>query len=239
MAKRTVSDYRSDIRTQLDLDESDLPDAMLDTFIRAGARYAQRWNQGLWPFYEMSWTYSWPADTASQTLTQIEDGSTDLINKVRYLRSDDVRTFSYLSEQDFHKTIQRDNSNGGIPYVWSPSANGETITLFPQPSAITEVDVDGWKKASDWVSDGAPGESDMPEQFDEAVFAYACGMAYQSQDEGQTAVFWLNMADVHLSQLEDEFDAGPPVDMIMNGGAISQWRPETPGRLRFDFEVGL
>ena len=129
MPKRTVSDYRSDIRTQLDLDETDLPDAMLDTYIRAGARYAQRWNQGLWPFYETSWTYAWPASTATATYATIQGASTEEIYKVRYVRSDDVNVFQYLSEADFHRRIDRDNANSSTPRIWSPDRAGTQMTL--------------------------------------------------------------------------------------------------------------
>lgn len=236
---KTVDDFRTRIRAIIDLDASDLPDAMLDEFILQGARYAQRWNQAQWPFYHTSWTHTWPADTATQTLVQIQGSSDDVVDSVRYVRSDDVRLFKYLSESDFHRLIDRDNTSSGVPSVWSPSLSGTEMTVWPAPSVATEIVVYGFKSPSNWVSEGAGGVSDMPEEFDDAILAYALGKTYASQDEGQTSVFWLNMADVHLTQLEDRYDSGPPVDLVMNGGAVSSWMPETPGRLRFDFEVGF
>ena len=237
MAKMTVQEYRDTLRQVIDLDATDLPDALLDTFMTQGARYAQRWNQGLWPFFRDSWTYTWPSGSASQTLTQIEDGDTAEINLIEYVRSDDRREFLFLSELDFHRQVSRDSTTTGQPYLWVMSSDRLSVTLYPTASADTSVDFYGWRKAQDWVGDGAGAVSDMPEQFDDAIFAYAMGKVYAQQDEGQTSVFWLNMADVHLVALEDEFDQAAPVDRVMN--SIPQAHSTWPGgRVPYDFEVG-
>ena len=237
MAKLTVAEFRTQIRDVLDLDASDLPDALLDQFLIQGMRYAQRWNQGLWPEYENTWTFTLTSGVDTYTLTDLasNDANGYLIGNVRDVRSDDRKSFVYLSRDDFDRQVSRDNTSSGSPSIWSP--RGTSIRVFPTPDAAYEIDVFGWRKPVNWVSEGAGGVSDLPEEFDDAILAYALGMAYAQQDEGQTSVFWLNLADVHLVQLEDAVDQMPPVDLVMNGRPRYVWAVETPGRIPFTFEV--
>lgn len=238
MAKLQVSDYRARIREIIDLDESDLSNTMLDLFITQGMRYAQRWNQGLWPFYENRWTYELVAGTHTYThaLLESNDGNSYTIAHVRDARTDDLKQLVYLSRSDFEQQVKRDNTTSGEPRVWTP-ATQNSIRFWPTPDANTEVDLYGWREPTNWVAEGAGGVSDMPEDFDDAILYYALGQTYAQQDEGQTSVYWLNMADVVLVALEDKYDQLPPVSAVMNGRPGWVWESETLGRLPFDFEL--
>jgi hypothetical protein len=236
MAKLTLQEYRDTIRSVIDLDELTLNDTLVDLFVTQGMRYAQRWNQGLWPSYGHTWTVTLTSGTRDYTYDTLEvgDASSYTIAHVRDVRSDDRNSFVYLSRPDFDGQVARDSTASGSPYVWSPR-DSDTIRFYPEPNAAIAVDIFGYREGTNWVALGT--ESDLPEMFDDAILAYALGKAYAQQDEGQTSIFWLQMADVHLTQLEDMFDQPPPVDMVMNGRPISLWSAETPGRLPYDFEI--
>lgn len=237
MAKLTVQNYRDRARTIIGLDSNDLGDDLLDLFLTQGMRYAQRWNQGLWPAYLNTWTATLVADQADYTLTALaaNDGNNYTIAHIRTIRSDTSNRFTYLSREDFDRTIARDHTASGNPYVWSPR-DSDTIRLYPTTDSVITVDIHGWRDPENWVDDGTGGVSDLPEEFDDAILAYMLGKVYAQQDEGQTSVFWLQMADVHLAALEDAVDQPPPVDMAMNSVPADLKRHDASGRLPFDFE---
>lgn len=236
MAKLTVQNYRDRSREIVDLESSELTDALVDLWLKEAAQAAQNWNQGAWPFYKKIWTVTWPASTASQTLTQLDalHGETETIREIIGMRSDDRRKFAYMSRDDLYQWVARDNTSEGTPWLWSPW--NDDIRIFPTPSGATDIDILGWQAHDDWVADGAGGESDMPEDFDYAILSFLLSRIYSWQDEPQTSVFWLQNAQLKLEQLEDKYDSMPPVDMVLNGSAIPRWTPETPGRIPFDFE---
>lgn len=238
MAKMTVADYRSIIRSVIDLEIADLPDALIDHFLRESARRAQRWNQGQWPFYKHEWTVTWPDATAVQTLTELNGlhGDTEQIGLVYAVRSDDYRWFKYLSHSDFARRIERDDTTSGTARAWVPLGR-HSIRLWPTPSPALNVTLFGWQEGSEWVSGGAGSTSDMPEDFDDAIFNWAMGRIYATQDEPQTSLYYMNTSDMILSELEDKYDASPPTDLVMNGEPAQYWFPETPGRAPYDWEI--
>lgn len=237
MAKMTVQDFHNRIREIIDLEVADLSDALLNLFLTQGMRYTQRYNQGLWPQYEYTWTVALTSGTRDYTFGDLEAGDTNsyTIAVIRDIRSDDRSKFIYMDRGEFDVRFARDITTAGPPYVWN-LRDSDTVRFFPEPDTNVTVDVLGWREATNWVDEGTAGTSDLPEDFDDPILAYAMGQVYAQQDEGQTAVFWLNMADVHLIGLEDKYDASVPTDMAMNERPSYLWRPETPGRPPFNFE---
>lgn len=238
MAKLTVQNFRDRLRDVLDVGTGDLTDTVADLFLTQGMRYCQRYNRGLWPFYENTWTFNTVADQKDYAFTAVQanDPNSYKIAQIASVRSDDKKKFTWMSRNDFDRDIARDTTAKGTPRVWSVR-DYTTLRLYPTPNDVVAVDVHGHRTPTNWIAIGGGSTSDMPEQFDDVILCYALGKAYAQQDEGQTSLFWLQIATAMLEELETLYDSPPPVDSAMNSRPWGpSWRPETPGRLPFDFE---
>lgn len=221
MAKRQLSNYRTDIRAITDLDSTDLPDATLDMFLRDGARYAQRFNQGLWPFFEELWTFDTVDEQAAYDMdTEVaEDHASDyLVAQIRTVRRDDLTLIPW-NRDTYERTVRVDATTEGKPSYWT--LWGENLTLYPVPDGIYTLTVRGWRKGMNWIGDGTTATvvSDMPEEFDDAILQWALGDTYAHQDEPATSLYYHNRADLTLTQLEDQYDQSIPTDIVMNRGS--------------------
>jgi hypothetical protein len=112
----TRQNIRDNVRTQLDLDEDDLPNALVDLYIdEAFERTIALENR--WPFYESSWDATVPADTESVEL----DVTVEQIASVRETTYD--RPLLHLSH-DVAEENFRGIMDAGAPAffsIWSGS----------------------------------------------------------------------------------------------------------------------
>lgn len=214
----TLSEMRNIIRLTLDLDETDLPDSLVDEWVRDGADRCQSHRQ-TWPFYEDTFTFSTVADQATYTLAAIAaaDGEGDTIAEIRQLsgQNDDLK-WQDVSDRD--RLVPLSSSSTGTPTHWSQWANGDVV-LYPTPATVIEHQVRAYKEPSDWVADGAAATSDMPKPFDSAIINWAIGRAYAQQDDPASAVYYADLSNLRLEELTRRYnDPSPAVDVIMNGG---------------------
>lgn len=213
----TLTDFRQLVRTHLDLDDEDLPDLLVDEFIRDASQRAQYHRH--WPFYSTVWTFETAIGEASYPLANFTHATNaeyvcDEIVKVRGDNRELQRQEAYRAE--LYNPL--DSVSTGDPMYWSMWGL-DVIDLDPVPTRVETITVRGYRKPVDWVSIGAAATSDLPEPFDRAILEWALGRAYAHQDEPDTSVYFLDMSDGRLTELRKRFDdVGPAEDIVFNGG---------------------
>lgn len=209
----TVEQFRSLIRDTLLLDSTDLPNGILDEWIRDGATRAQTRRQQ-WPFFEKNWSFTTQANKSIYTLAEAKGVSTYDIAEIRQVRgpSWELR-WQDITTRD--RLRSKDSNSAGSPKYWSQWSNGDLI-LDPTPVAAETFDIRGYQLPKDWVA--ANETSDMPKEFDTVILNWAIGRAYAQQDEPQMAVYYADLSDLRLRELTKYFDDPSPAHNVTMGG---------------------
>jgi hypothetical protein len=66
-----------------------------------------------------------------------------------------------------------------------------TIKLYPTPSTVQSLTVDGFRSADTWPTT-AGSIADLPRVFDEAICWFMLAKYYTSQEDAQLAAFYMN-----------------------------------------------
>lgn len=173
-----LQELRAAVRSQLDLDEEDLPNGLLDLYIAEG--FDQTINlEKRWPFYETSWSVS--ADETGPGVAPINlAGIASVI--------DDETQFPLLWVS--HQLAEENFSSLGTGQPKYFSMWGGGIYLWPSPPAARTVTIRGWRLPTAWVAEGAAAEADADSRLHLPLIHYACSRAYaQQEDEVLTAVY--------------------------------------------------
>ena len=147
-----LAKFRELIRLTLDLDAADLPDTLVDEWIRDGSTRAQTRRQQ-WPFYEQDWTFTVTSGQSTYTLAAVKGSSDYDVGEIRQVRgpSRELR-WQDITTRDTIR--QRDMSTQGTPYHWSQWHNGDLI-LDPAFSKYSFIE-DQYSRFKDFVSVKSP-----------------------------------------------------------------------------------
>jgi hypothetical protein len=170
-----LQQLRDAIRTQLDMDEEELPNALLDSYLQEGyTRTIAMENR--WPFFETVWpvgstgttTIDIPPDcNASQITTLIDDVTGYRLMQVSNEIAEDNFVASATITQPIYYTI------------W-----GSQITLWPHysgdPRSFT---LRGYRLERNWIGDGAGAEVDADPRLHMLLVHYAIALAYAQQED--------------------------------------------------------
>lgn len=170
----TVQNLRDLVRTQMDLDEEDLPNELLDGYIREGYDETVA-VEGRWPFFESSWSV--PLETATSTSIARPD---DLQVAVSVVDSSTGVRLTQIAH-DVAEDNQFATRAAGEPCLWSTWAG--RIYLWPIPDGDRTVLIRGFRKPSDWVGQGAGGVVDADERLHRVIVHYAVSRAYAQQED--------------------------------------------------------
>lgn len=221
----TLDQLRVYVRQHLDLDESEVPNSLLDVWARDATIKIAR-TRKRWPFFECSWVLpvvSGQADYAISDLSPDCDEITSIVRNDRRLifMGRDEAEAAYLPYQ---------TSSGFVSYynVW-----GDNLRLYPTPSGVDTLDLRGYRKVNDWVADGAGAVPDFPEDFHDAVRLYLLGMAYMQQEDPEMASQFINAFNAEMDVLKKQYgDAPGAYPLVLGGGP----RVRRPSRMHFPFD---
>jgi len=173
-----LQQLREYVRVQLDVDEEELPNALLDSyFTEAFLRTISMENR--WPFYESRWTVNKVADTATIPLP-IDCDAAGIVALID-------QTNGYRLMQVGYE-LAEDNFVG----MWSSSSNpmyysiyGNALTLWPTPPTdfARQFSLRGYRLPQDWVSQGAGSEPDCDVRLHQLLAHYAIALAYAQQED--------------------------------------------------------
>lgn len=217
MAAMTASAIRSFVRTHLDVDSDELPNELLDLFMRDGAiriisffDESPVWLQSEYYFYTV-------ADQQAYDL----DSTAGMTSPTPLQSVDDVRGANFSLTPRDHRQIRseyRDDAPSGRPQAFSQW--GRTLYLWPAPATtndyfwVTGIRQPDW----DWVtsSDQTP---DMPEEFHPLIAQWALSRSYAQQDDPEMANFYRSEFSTELKNLAKRWRGTVTAQpLIMNGG---------------------
>jgi len=172
-----LQDLRDYVRTQLDVDEEELPNALLDAYISEGFERTIS-LEVRWPFYETRWSVSYlPADRVVFLPDNCDPaGIMALVDM-----STGVRLVQIANE------AAEDNFIGGQSGSATPatySIYGREIMLWPSPGeSERQYHLRGYRLSADWMLGGAAAVPDMDARLHILLAHYAIALSYAQQED--------------------------------------------------------
>jgi hypothetical protein len=214
---QAIRDY---VRGHMDLDIEDLPDVVLDVFIREGSKRIER-AEARWPFYEETFTLTTTVGTSDYDFSTIASNVDEIASIVgprwtlRQLGRDE-------GDSDYPLNI---TSSGEPAYfsVW-----GSTLRLYPVPDTSYNLVIRGYRTANDWVADGSGAEPDLPSDLHNTVAQWALARAYAQQDDPEMAALFERQFADEIALFRRRFNDAPRMQpIVLNGHTTSPqpWRP--------------
>jgi hypothetical protein len=169
---QSLRDY---IRMQLDMDDEELPNPMLDSYLNeAYTRMIAMENR--WPFFEARWDaakiagetdIALPADCDPSGLFSVIDATNGM------------RLVQVANEQAEDNFAQIATTTMPVYYtIW-----GGVLRLWPDPGTDRSVRLRGYRYAKDWMLAGAGAEVDADPRLHILLAHYAIALAYAQQED--------------------------------------------------------
>lgn len=224
MAYQTMiaTTLRQTVRDITDLDADDLPDSLLDLFIRDGY-YRILDIEKRWPFLETSFTFNtvigqraytianFTADPISQVVSIVDNSDTgDRLDMIGY----------DMGEATWNGTT--DTNGDPIFYaVWQGQ-----IHLFPKPDNVRTLTCRGYREPIDWQTSG--GAVDAAPSLHFPLVYYAVSRVYQRLEDAQMAAVYKQSFDEGVSLARNN------IMKPTSHGQLIMAHGQTKGRPTFD-----
>lgn len=206
----TLAEVREKVRLQTDNDSTDLPDGILDGFIREGfdrTFAAER----LWPFFEYTWTIALvDGDTTIEMPT-----SPEVAFITRLVDTDDSVILGQIPQSSAEDSFVGGATSSSPQFfsVW-----GTTMSLWPQPTAgARNYRMRGYRKPL-WTTNPT-SEMDGDARLHLAIFHYATSLVYAQLEDGELEQMYLQRWAAHTEAVRRDImrpDFHEP--LILNGG---------------------
>lgn len=176
-AQMTAAALRQTVRDITDLDQEDLPDALVNLYLRDGY-YRILDIEKRWPFLEKTFTFNTVADQRAYTISSFTaDPIAQIVSVVDNtnvgLRLDMV---SYdMAENTYVGSY--DTSGDPLFYaIWEGK-----IHLFPKPNNVRTLTVRAYREPIDWIT--TEGNVDASPSLHFPLAYYACSRVYQRLED--------------------------------------------------------
>lgn len=222
-----LATIRSRVRVLLDVDDTEVPDELIDQWCREGSRRIHA-AADRWPWFEKTWTFTTTSGQAEYVLSS-EVGSD--VDRVSHVRGDN-RELREISIEDADAFWQRNISTSSDPthYV----LREQKLILFPTPSRAESIMVRGYRTLTDWVDTGAGGTPDFPDQFHNTVYLWVVSRAYAMQEDEQFSMHYFDMFQNELDMLSAREVGRPTQQPVVLSGGRHVGYPS--GALRYPFD---
>lgn len=221
----TLDQMRIYVRQHLDLDESEIPNELLDVWARDASIKIAR-TRKRWPFFETSWILTTTSGVRDYSLSALSPTPDEVVSIVR-----NDRRLTFMGRDEAEAAyLPYQTSQGFVTYfnVW-----GDTLRLYPTPDMADTLYLRGYRKVNDWVAGGAGAVPDFPDDFHDAVRLYLVGMAYLQQEDPEMAQQFISAFNAEMDVLKKQYgDAPGAYPLVLGGGP----RVRQPGRLHFPFD---
>lgn len=163
----TLQELRDLVRSQMDVDELELPNSVLDVWFREGFTKAIA-AERRWPFYASDWAIVFTDGVATRP-ADLDDPESVRVGTTRLHRIEQFEGEDYFG-----------SSTGEASY-WSEW--GESLHLWPATTGTATATVRGFRKPTDWVATGAASVVDADTRLHMAPAFYALAQAYLQQED--------------------------------------------------------
>jgi len=209
----TLTDLRTQVRNMVDLDETDLPDSVVDQFAREGFERIYMLERR-WPYLQQSYTLSTVAAQQNYTIANIGD-IREIISIIDDTASGNRLT---LIPYDEAERIWLANTNvPGRPYFYSFWDN--QLQLWPKPDIVYNLVLRAYRNpVYTWLTDTAE-EIDLDVWFHALLPYFVLGRIYQRQEDAELSAMYFRTFEegVGLAR-RDLMKASSAQPVIMSGG---------------------
>lgn len=223
----TLDQMRVYVRQHLDLDESEIPNSLLDVWARDASIKIAR-TRKRWPFLETSWEITTVPDQRDYAISALSPTCDEIISVVRY-----NNRLQFMGRDQAEAAYLPYQVNSGYPMfynVWN-----DTLRIYPTPTTVETLYLRGYRKVTDWVADGSGAVPDFPDEFHDAIRLYLVGMAYLQQEDPQMAQQFIGAFNSEMDLLKKQFgDAPGAYPLVLGGGP----RIRLHDGLRYPFDNG-
>lgn len=177
----TATSLRQTVRDITDLDSDDLPDSLLNLYIRDGY-YRILDLEKRWSFLEKSFTFSTVAEQRDYTIANF---TADPISQVvSIIDSTGVGTrLDMVGHDTAEQTYMGSYDTSGDPLFYSVWEG--KVHLYPKPNNVRTLSVRAYREPIDWQTTG--GAVDASPNLHFALVYYACSRVYQRLEDAVMA----------------------------------------------------
>lgn len=235
----SVQDLRTYVRQFIDVDVTDIPDTMLDFWIRDGFNRLMGSAKLSWPFYLVGGTEShYSINTAigvqsyvlPPVMVQGAPAPVPVTNIVAI--QGPHWELGYSDQGALESTFPAAFIQSAEPErfsIW----NGK-VTLWPIPNSVYALNIRAYRDPVDWVSLGAGGVVDAPDDFGMVLASYVLSQGWAQQTALDMASYWETQFEKGAAELRGNYVRTlMPQGMVLNGGRVTR---QLQPRLRFPFE---
>lgn len=164
-----LQQMRDAVRAQLDLDEEDLPNVLVDSFLEE-AQQQTLVKENLWPFLQSAWNVNATDDGAPVPLPPNVDAIESVVD------SEGNKLFDVSHE--YAEQYYASQTGSALLYsLW-----GGNMYLWPKPEVEVAYTIRGWRVPA--PLDGvASAEPDCDVRLHLPMVHYACSRAYAQQED--------------------------------------------------------
>jgi hypothetical protein len=209
----TLTTLRTQVRAMADLDEEDLPDAIIDQFAREGFQRIYALERR-WPYLQESYTFNTVASQREYTISTIGD-IREIISVV-----DSSTSGNRLTLIDYNNAEDIWLGNTDVPsrpYFFS--FWDKKLQLWPKPDAIYPIVLRAFRNpVYTWLSN-TEETIDLDEWFHALLPYFVLARVYQRQEDAQLSQMYLNSFEqgVGLAR-RDLMKASSSQPVIMSAG---------------------
>jgi hypothetical protein len=206
-----LQDIRDYIRMQLDMDEEELPNSMLDSYVdEAYNRTISMENR--WPFFEARWTAT-KIGADPSVLLPLDCNASGLTTVIDDLSG--IRLVQVSNEQAEDNVTHLTQTTNPIYYsIW-----GSDLALWPNPDNDRLLRLRGYRNPAEWMRGGAGAQPDCDVRLHQLLAHYSIALAYAQQEDEV-------LEDVYMKRWQASFSAAHNAicsprhhrPIILNGG---------------------
>jgi hypothetical protein len=214
-----LQDVRDAVRAQADLDSEDLPDPVLDAFIREGFDRTFSLEQR-WPFFENTWSLVTPGGTQ-----QVPLPPTPKIAHVLHMRNTlNGSRVIHISQQ-----LAEDNFIGSLAIAEPQffSIWGDTITFWPMPPSDPRTyAIRGYRQPT-WTG-VALDELDGDERLHTPMIHYAVALAYAQLEDPELEASYMQRWSAGVDTIRRTLMRPRSNEPLILNGGLTVPNPRSP-----------
>jgi hypothetical protein len=171
-----LQQLRDYIRAQLDMDEEELPNLLLDTYLSEA--FMRTISQEVrWPFYE----HRWDVTKTDGLRTIVIPTDCDPVGIMSLIDSSSGARLTQIGAELADDNFRQMNAEG-LSYYYSIEAN--LIHLHPaHAEGVGAYHLRGHRYPIDWIAGGASAEPDCDHRLHQLLAHYAIALCYAQQED--------------------------------------------------------
>lgn len=228
----SLQEMRDYIRTHLDLEVEDLPDPLVDRWLREGSKRIER-AEVRWPYFEKFYNFTFGVNPFGLYPLDVIGSDLDQIANIAFTTGN-FPPLHLMGIDALQELKSQQSLTAGRPIYYAVWSGG--VLLHPNVDVNYDTTVRGYRKAIDWVAAGAGGTPDLPDDLHNTVMTWGLSKAYAQQEDPEMASFYERQFGDEVREMARRLVVTPNQQpLVMNSGA--RRRPSMLGRPRFDWEV--